>query len=388
MMFAIALRRSVGRWLLIPALFLEYLMVTADDRAYAHDWEWAGSWAGGILVLLGPLAAAGAAWESGYLRRSGSSRLMASPSDRSGGVLALTTAATTCWLLGAHALGMVAAWTTTAMTHGEVGSFNPQYVAGQLVLLVAWTWAGSLIGWLMPLVVTAPLVAILGYVLPASELVDPKSIALVGGASGPLSGLQPRAGLVLAQVTWFAAVVALSAAGLGRATLRRGLAVTLTAAVAVVALANVRSFGPATVEPAEAPVGIICDRTAEPAVCVLAERPDQLATVAAVVRAVTTTATRAGMAIPTTVAATPRPDPRLGSPITLAIQSPYVDVANVAVMLGHEAAPCVADPLLDSRVRPVVLELIRRSGGPESGPPMSDDEFRRSAKGLSRVCGS
>lgn len=386
MMLAIAVRRSVGRWLLLPALFLEYLMVTADDHAYAHDWQWAGSWSGGILVLLGPLSAAGAAWESGRLRRSGARRLIATPSERLGGVLVITTVATTLWLLAAHATGMAAAWVVTALTHGSVGTFNPQYVVGQVVLLVTWTWVGSLVGWLLPFVVTPPMVAILGYVLPASYLVTPKSIALVGGASTPLSGLQPRSGLVLAQVVWFVSLVVLAAAGLGRATHRRLITIAVAAVLAAAALTHLRSFGPSTLESAEAPVEIVCDRSAQPVVCVLAERPDQLAAVVGVVRSVATVAKGAGLEIPSTMVATPRPDPRLGSPIPVAIQSPYVDVVNVAVMLGIHVAPCVADPLLDPRIRPVLIELIRRSGGPESSPPMSDEDFRRAAAQLPRVC--
>lgn len=348
--FIVAVRRSWGLYALPLFVGLEIVSLTSRDRIWAIEWQWATSWANAILVILGPLTAGVAAAESTHLRRHGgwlitrqgaAGRLKAHASR----ALAVGT-----WAVAAHAAAMAITWIIVASRHHEVGSLEWRLIPPAFLLLIASACVGSAVGWLLPHLIVAPMVAVLGYLLPAASI-GSSQLFLVGGSTAPLSGLEYRPDVLVAQsVVWLlcglVAVVVLL-----RRSWASAVIATLSVAALVGAAAWVNSLGPDTLR-ARPVIDFSCVGSS-PAVCVPADYREVLSELDAVVRPVVgPLRTSLGpLSVTRVVAFVAPPLPAGSAPLWTWVEPPYTDQYNAATSIVAAASSCPSNtPELDREV--------------------------------------
>jgi len=336
------LRRSWGAYAFPLFLILEAVSVTSRERIWAIEWQWATSWANGILVLLGPLTAAVAAAETAHLRRNGGSLLRRAGNRELAMIHAARILAVAAWAIAAHAAGLAATWLIVVARHGELGQLEWRLVPPAFVLLVAASAAGTAAGWLVPRLITAPVIAIVGYLLPAVQLLGSQYF-LIGGATGPLVGLEYRPVVLLAQsLFWFACIAFTTAV-----MMRRSLAAAMAIGVAMVAVAGSGAWLDRLPETLRArPVTSFACDSQTPQVCVPAEYREVLDAVArsAGPTAAALRSSLGDLRVTRLAAFAPPPLPAGWVAVPTWLEAPYTDDYNVAVAIVTAASGCTVGP--------------------------------------------
>ena len=274
----IELRRSVAVWAALVIAAAGVFVLFASNEPY-------GSWMQLVIVqrdimqLTWPLALAAGAWQALRERRSRVEELLATtPRPRWQRVLPVATA---------MAIAAVAAY--LVMLAGAAGHLRyidgyfplgaiPLIALGALAMVGA-VWLGQAIGTLLPSPLTAPMLAVVGFLglavspmIVAQDSRDPGAFLLFPYLQGPRDGefafqmLSARANL--SQALWFVAIaatgLAVFAASRPRTRVAALLPVVLGAAIAVPALP--RTLSVAWIEDSRA-VEIVCTDGA-PTVCI------------------------------------------------------------------------------------------------------------------------
>lgn len=388
-----ALRRSAGLYAFPLFLVLEAVNVLSQGRDWAADWLWTSSASNSILVLLGPLAAGVAAAESVQLRRRGADALLRLKGVRAGRLHTVRVLALAAWVGFSHAIGIVAMWIVALLRHDQWGWLNAAVILPTFLLILAFVSVGAAVGWWLPKVVTPPVVALAGYLLPGLGVMPP-ALFLIAGWTGSLIGLEYRTDLIGAQAAWWAVVAVAGMIALGRASWQRWASLAVAAAVAVLCAGQVGALGPDDLQIAQGVPALTCTG-AKPQVCVSAEVPASLAPVAEMARplsaaldafAGTKSAERivtVPMAHPPTgtviVPSHPNPPYAQGLAVANALvraktacplgdDATYVAVRGVARYLLTEvptaSAPAFSDePPTEAQARVLLADLQRRCGG-------------------------
>lgn len=168
-------------------LILEAINISSRQRDWASDWLWTSSYAGGILVLLGPLAAGVAAAESVQLRRRKGDALFHMHGVHESRFHIVRLTALGVWVGLSHLIGVLVMWVIAIQRHGQWGWLDPRVVLPSFLLLLAFVSIGAAAGWWLPKVVTPPLVALAGYVLPGLGVMQPALFLVSAAPPAPCS---------------------------------------------------------------------------------------------------------------------------------------------------------------------------------------------------------
>lgn len=276
----IELRRGVGIWALVP------MIVALALAALAHPREWAGEWAGWsyelrmILIVLGPLVVAAAAWQGNREHRRGLEELLAAtprpPMHRTLASLA-SPAGGALAAFGLVAAGM-AGVTATHTSYGHPLLGIALSAAAAVLLFAA---VGYTVGRLSPWRVTAPIVALAAYV----------GIGILSYLDGGIGYLSPGVQLfggelpapwwpVASTVLFLATAVAVLLVSAAR---RRWIAAPVLG-LAVLAAVPLAEAGDSAFTPDWAGQQLVC-RSGAPQVCLTRRHADQLPVVSAQIRA-------------------------------------------------------------------------------------------------------
>ncbi len=246
----IELRRSVALWAALVIAATGAFVLFASNEPY-------GSWmqlvisSRDIMQLTWPLALAAGAWQALRERRSRMEELLATtPRPRWQRVLPVATA----MAIAAVAAYLVMLGSTAGHLRHIEGYFSlgaiPLIALGALAMVGA-VWLGQAIGRLLPFPLTAPMLAVLGFValavspmIVAQDSRDPGTFLLFPYLQGPRDGwyapqmLSSQANL--SQALWFAALaatgLAVFAASRPRTRMAALLPVLLGAAIAIPAM--------------------------------------------------------------------------------------------------------------------------------------------------------
>jgi hypothetical protein len=270
---ATSIRRSVGLTAFPVLVALVVAHVLGRDRTWVHEWVWGLYQYGFVTVLLGPLVAGVAAWEGARLARA---RTLVRTADRAVGAVAVAWLGVASWTFAAYAAGLalVAALVVGAGTPGLPPPIAVAATVPPALLLVAEAAGGLAVGWWARQVLVAPAVTIGVFLLTLWLYVSgPGALVVVGGATGSLADLEPRASLVVWQCVWFTSATALGivAAAALPGWLRHPRRWLLPAAVTATVALAVPLVGQGEVYLVSLPAGArqeVCTGTA-PTVCVL-----------------------------------------------------------------------------------------------------------------------
>jgi hypothetical protein len=213
-----------------------------------RPWNWTSEWLlatwqySFAIVMLAPLVCGFTAWAAASLARGAGPGIRAAGRVRA--VLARcvfeTIAGPVLVFLCGYLLVLVVAWAVGSPGTLESGDVLP--IVGPLTALLCYSALGAAVGWRLPHVATAPLLAmaafglgVLAYGTPMSFIID------VGGASGSLLGLEANPARLALQSVFFVVAASLAVALADDDPLRStGRRVRLTAALGgLVALAGV-----------------------------------------------------------------------------------------------------------------------------------------------------
>ncbi|MET8223089.1 hypothetical protein ACWERY_24310 [Streptomyces sp. NPDC004082] len=243
--------------------------------------QWQGSW-GGTTTRLGdaaglvgaPFALAAGAWQGGRERRLGTAELRTSGAR--GPLAQLLTAALPlgCWLAAAYLLTAAGALAACA-PYTSAGHPAPTVVAGTAVSIAACTLLGHVAGRALPWRLTAPALAICGYVLCGVLGTSRSGLRLL--ALAQVRGHGDRA----VPVWWYPLLAALWACGLAAAavlvvTARRRPAALLPLAAALGAAVLLVRTGDGVLPDNPRFHRQVCDTSTTPHVCVNATHPGLL----------------------------------------------------------------------------------------------------------------
>ncbi|MFI5810839.1 hypothetical protein ACIA7S_07635 [Streptomyces sp. NPDC051643] len=242
--------------------------------------QWQGSWGGttdrlstaaGLIAV--PFGLAAGAWQGGRERRRRMTELRAA-SPRTPLAQFLTAALPLACALAAAYLVVVAGALLACAPYVSAGGPVPAVFAGDALSIAACTVLGQVAGRVMPWRLTAPALAICGYVLAAGGVgssglthLAPASLHLVGDGDLP--------------VWWYPLVSALWTAGLAAAAVlarsaRRRVTALLPLAAASAAAVLLVHTGDGMLRDNPLAHRQVCDDSTTPHVCVNATRPDLL----------------------------------------------------------------------------------------------------------------
>lgn len=366
-----SLRRSAGLYAFPLFLALEVVNATSRDREWASEWLWTSSASNGILVLLGPLAAGVAAAESVQLRRKGSHALIAAEGVHAARFHVVRVLALAAWACIGHLAGVLSMWVVAMARHGQWGSLQPEVILPSFVLLIAFVCTGAAVGWWLPAIVTPPLVAVAGYILPGLGFVNP-SLFLVGGATGSLLGLEYRPSVLLSLSAWWALVAFTALVTLGRAGVVR-LAAALTLFGTVVATTiPLLNQSPDELRLATHLPALSCQGRA-PQICVSAEVPESLEPVAGVARPLSVALhdLLSDVKIDRIVTVQAAHLPAGTVVVPAKTNEPYVSDLAVASGLVRSVTGCWrGDDTTYAATQMVARYLVAQTGGTVPGPPV------------------
>lgn len=158
----IELRRGVGLWATVP------LVVAGFAVALTHPRDWAGDWYGWayylrtLLIVVGPLVVAAAAWQGGRERRRGLVELLDSTSRSPLPRALASVASPVAWSAMAFLLVAAAMGAVTA-SHATYGSPSLLLVASAVAAVVMFAALGFVAGRLLRWRLSAPLLAVVTY---------------------------------------------------------------------------------------------------------------------------------------------------------------------------------------------------------------------------------
>lgn len=161
------LRRGVGIWAALPMVAIVVAGMLAHQREWVGDWVGSSYYLRNMLLLLGPVVVAAAAWQGGRDARRGVGDLLAStprpPLHRD----LASLASPTVWAVASFLLvmGMAAAITATRASYASplIG-----FLISAVGAVVALATLGYVVGRLVRWRVLAPLLALMTYVLVAA----------------------------------------------------------------------------------------------------------------------------------------------------------------------------------------------------------------------------
>ncbi|GAB3058659.1 hypothetical protein GCM10027053_20770 [Intrasporangium mesophilum] len=362
----IALRRSWGLPALPLFLCLEIVTLMSRDRLWAIEWQWATSYTNGILVLLGPLAAGVATAEAAHARKHGGRLVVAMGSRGLVRAQAARSLAVGLWACVAQAIGQAATWVIVAARHREIGALEWRLVFAAFLLLLAFAFLGGAVGWLIPSLLTAPIVAALGYFVPAMSLASPH-LFLVGGSTGPGAGSEYRADILVAQaLAWIAVGITTTVAVLHRTWIGRALVVTGVALV-VLAAGSLGRLGPDATRPR--PVTEFACAGSAPEVCAPADYRELVPRIQSVARPVVISLSKALGRLPVErlTAFAPGSAAPGSAEIPVYLEPPFTDELNVALSVVRAALSCPAGAMLDHDVSLIVAGAVPRLRGWAAG---------------------
>ena len=222
-------------------------------------------------------------------------------------------------------------------------------------LLAAECAVGLLVGWWVRHVLAAPAAALGCFLLSLFLYVlGPTAFIEVGGASGSMIGASVRVVPALAQVAYFAAVVALAVLLLARPRPWSGTGAAYTAQTALAALAPVATAGILVVGTASvlvaqgpdrlqpAPEALVCVGTA-PQVCVASGYVRYAAGARAALLPYLSRLTAAGVPVPTKFAQNVNPGGLTVGPIESTLLLGRTDGAGFAVINSYLSKKCPID---------------------------------------------
>lgn len=385
----IAMKRSWGLYALPLFLALEAVSLSSRDQIWALEWQWATSWTNAILVLLGPATAGIAAAEAAHARRHGGGFVVRSFARGQLQSHLLRVGATATWSGIAHSTGFAGAWLITAIRHGELGVLEWRLVAPSFLFLLAAACVGACLGWLTRSLVTAPVVALSLYFLPAAQLLD-ANLLLLGGSTGPTSGTVYRPDMLLAQAGFWVAVAVAAWLLCARRSWLSTASGAAALGVALWAGQLVHVLGPDTVR-SEPVVDVACAGTA-PAVCVPADYKPILADVEGAARPVLSAlAVNLGaLDVERAVAFADPGVPQGAAVIPTWLEAPYTDEYNVAIGVLVAASGCDGkdpDPMPDvARIVPGAAPNLRGMAERTGVPLLEPDEARAAFEALRAKC--
>ncbi|OJF14413.1 hypothetical protein [Couchioplanes caeruleus] len=166
--FGIQLRRSAAPFCLLLLLVLGLTSLFASPGVWIEGWLFLGTGQRTYLVFLWPLALALGAWQMRQEHRAGVDELFAGTAKPRWQRVTVTAAALAVAVTVAYALtfAVAAGWMAGSATHlpGAV----PAMVAVGALSMVAAVCAGMGVGRLLPHLVTAPALAVVGFALQLS----------------------------------------------------------------------------------------------------------------------------------------------------------------------------------------------------------------------------
>ncbi|MGW3848862.1 hypothetical protein [Streptomyces fagopyri] len=282
----IEFRRGFVPWAAAALLFALAWPITAAAA------RWQGSWgdttdelsaAAGAIAI--PFCLAAGAWQGGRERRRRTTELWAS-TPRSPLARFLTAALPpACALAGAY-LVVVAGALLACAPYASAGGPVPTVFAGSALSIAACTVLGQVAGRVLPWRLTAPALAICGYVLAAVGVRSSSGLAGLVPASLRLFGDEDL------PVWWYPLVSALWTAGIAGAAVlvhaaRRRVTALLPLAAAFAAAVPLVHTGDGMLRDNPLAHHQVCDRSTTPQVCVNATHPGLLPEAARVLSGVT-----------------------------------------------------------------------------------------------------
>ncbi|WP_446666828.1 hypothetical protein [Flexivirga sp. B27] len=271
-LIGIALRRSLGGYFVPLFLAVEALNLFAHGRDWSITWAATSQLSTSIMILLGPLVAAGAAADSVENARHGTLLEVASPRAKWKAHV-LRFIGFGVWALSCHLLGMLTAWIFAVVRHGRLGHPDLLVLLTGCIVLLAYVAAGIAIGVWAPKIVTPPALAVVLYALVPFVGVDDRFVVAVAGNTD-LLGDEFVPSAVLLECLWFATCGALLLLVICRPHGLQLIASACCGVLAVAAAAVLLSSNPEVVR-AQVHPDLVC-RGERPQVCASAEVPQAL----------------------------------------------------------------------------------------------------------------
>jgi len=278
----VELRRGVGICTALPLAVALALIVLAHPRDWAGDWYGWGCYLRTSLIVLGPLVVAAAAWQGGRERRRDLTELLRSASRPALQRAGLSLASPAAWALAAFlTVGLaMAAVTAQHTSYGRPPLVLALSAAAAVLMLAS---VGFLAGRLSPWRVTAPLLALVTYVVTGAASYSGAGWRYLSPGVELFSGDVPAPWWPALSAAGFLAVAA-GAVLLLADDERRWLAVPALG-LAVLAAAPIVRTGQHAFSPDAVAEQLVC-ADGEPPVCLTRRHADQLPEVAAAVQTV------------------------------------------------------------------------------------------------------
>lgn len=195
-----------------PALYaapilagLEFGVVLIEGQ-WRSEWRWVVDWAGAGVFLAGPMAGGLTAWKAQAVRRAPgeAAQVVGTPLR----LFAFTAGGVLGWAALVHA-AVVAIMIADGYSSGLTGWPHPEIIVLHWSLLAACVATGYIAGQLTMSRLLAPItsVALLTFMVQASNGALPTLWVEVAGATAPLAGLQYRPEVVVGQLVLFWALV-------------------------------------------------------------------------------------------------------------------------------------------------------------------------------------
>jgi hypothetical protein len=232
-------QRQPTRYIWPVFVLADLLFIFSRHGQFRGYWLWTADWTAGTVILVGPLAAAVAAWHARFqMKHLREATLIARTRVRAvSGVLSGQLGL----LLTAHLVCVVVAVVYTASANGSpdhLAHFLPQFF-----VLAGFIAAGTIAGFLLPTPYTAPVVGVLGFLVQLPQVgVLPRALVKFGGATANLVGLSARTSFDVAHTAFGLGLVLFGAVAATWVVTRRRPASSVLVAGTVGAAVLVSSF--------------------------------------------------------------------------------------------------------------------------------------------------
>ena len=233
---------SPARYAVPILLALEVGVILIEDQQWTSEWRWAIDWAGAGVFLAGPLAGGLATWQAQAARRSpGEAAQVAGTPFR---LFAFNAGGIFAWAALVHTV-VIAGVVVACYRAGLTGVPEVAAIVMHWSLIAGCVSVGYTVGQFTSSRLAAPLstVALVAFMIQASNGALPILWAEVAGATAPLTGLRYRPEVILGQLVlfWALVLVGLGVTKTARRSTYRFVVLGIASAAALsaaVALAN------------------------------------------------------------------------------------------------------------------------------------------------------